>query len=140
MRIRQLSFALAAVAVLGASTHPLRAQRDRSYDFSVVSQVRIDLRDLGYPPIDVIPSGESAIRALAVAPDGRLYGATSGEHSHLFLLDPRHGYVEPLGRLVNAETVYHSLVVSEAGNVYIGTALAVDNNVKATTTTRAATC
>jgi len=128
MRIRQLSFALAAVAVLGAPTHPLRAQRDRSYDFSVVSQVRIDLRDLGYPPIDVIPSGESAIRALAVAPDGRLYGATSGEHSHLFLLDPRHGYVEPLGRLVNAETVYHSLVVSEAGNVYIGTALAVDNN------------
>ena len=50
MRIRQLSFALAAVAVLGAPTHPLRAQRDRSYDFSVVSQVRIDLRDLGYLP------------------------------------------------------------------------------------------
>ncbi|HKS97734.1 MAG TPA: hypothetical protein VJV74_16590 [Terriglobia bacterium] len=115
-------------ALLAASTQLLWAQRDRSYDYSVVSQVRIDLRDLGYPPIDVIPSDESAIRALAVAPDGLLYGATSGEHSHLFLLDPRHGYVEPLGRLTDAKTVYHSLVVAQSGDVYIGTALAVDNN------------
>jgi len=127
MRRRQSSWALLAAAVLVVST-PLSAQRDRSYDFSVVSQVRIDLRDLGYPPVDVIPSDQSAIRALTVAPDGTLFGATSGEHSHLFLLDPRHGYVEPLGRLADAKTVYHSLVVDERGDVYIGTALAVDNN------------
>lgn len=36
------------------------------------------------------------IRALAVAPDGKLYGATSGKRNHLFLLDPVHGYVLPL--------------------------------------------
>lgn len=106
---------------------PAAAQRDPRYDFSVVSQVRIDLRDLGYPPADIIPSGESAIRALAVAPDGIVYGATSGERSHLFHLHPRHGYVIPLGALPD-KVVHHSLVVSAAGDVYIGTALAVDNN------------
>jgi len=78
---------------------PLAAQRDSRYDYSVVKQVRIDLRDLGYPPMDVIPPDESAIRALAVAPDGTLYGATSGKRSHLFKLSPVHGYVEPLGVL-----------------------------------------
>jgi hypothetical protein len=93
----------------------------------VVSQVRIDLRDLGYPPVDVIPSGESAIRALAVAPDGKLYGATSGDRSHLFMLDPQHGYVVPLGRLPE-KTVHHALAVAGNGEVYIGGALAVDNN------------
>jgi len=119
---------LLIVAAFIASALPVWAQRDRSYDSSVVSQVRIDLRELGYPPVDVIPSDESAIRALAVAPDGLLYGATSGERSHLFLLDPQHGYVEPLGTLPDAKAVHHSLAVGQGGEVYIGTALAVDNN------------
>ncbi len=118
----------AIVATLVALALPVRAQRDKSYDYSVVSQVRIDLRDLGYPPVDVIPPDESEIRALAVAPDGRLYGATSGQRSHLFLLDPQHGYVEPLGTLSDAKVVHHSLVVGQRGEVYVGTALAVDNN------------
>src|SRR5450755_5124043 len=78
---------------------PVTAQRESEYDASVVKQVRIDLRDLGYPPLDVIPSDESAIRALAVAPDGTLYGATCGTRSHLFMLSPVHGYVLPLGVL-----------------------------------------
>jgi hypothetical protein len=128
MRSRQSPLPVLAMVVLASSAQAVWAQRDRSYDSSVVSQVRIDLRDLGYSPVDVIPSDESAIRALAVAPDGLLYGATSGEHSHLFVLDPRHGYVEPLGRVADAKTVYHSLVVDQKGDVYIGTALGVDNN------------
>ncbi len=100
---------------------PLAAQRAPEYDHSVVKQVRIDLRDLGYPPKDVIPSGESAIRALAVAPDGTLYGATSGKRSHLFSLSPVHGYVVPLGVLKDVTAVEGSLVVSRTGEVYIGT-------------------
>ena len=40
---------------------PLRAQQTLEYDPPVVSQVRIDMRELGYPPLDVIPSDESAI-------------------------------------------------------------------------------
>jgi hypothetical protein len=100
---------------------PLAAQRDSRYDYSVVKQVRIDLRDLGYPPMDVIPPDESAIRALAVAPDGTLYGATSGKRSHLFKLSPVHGYVEPLGVLRDVNAVHRSLVVSLNGDVFIGT-------------------
>lgn len=100
---------------------PLAAQRDAEYDHSVVKQTRIDLRDLGYPPLDVIPSDESAIRALAVAPDGTVYGATSGKRSHLFRLNPVHGYVEPLGVLRDVNAVHKSLVVAPNGDVYIGT-------------------
>ena len=100
----------------------VKAQREPGYDHSVVKQVRIDLRDLGYPPLDVIPAGESAIRALGVAPDGKLYGATSGKRSHLFVIDPVHGYVVPLGFLEGVSAVEGSLVISHAGDVYIGTA------------------
>jgi len=110
----------------GAAT--LRAQREAGYDRSVVTQNRIDLRDLGYPPEDVIPSDESAIRALTVAPDGTIYGATSGNRSHLFALRPQRGYVQPLGVLPAVTTVHRSLVVSAAGDVYIGGSIGVDNN------------
>lgn len=125
MRLQRIWLGIVAVIAIAPFAW---AQRDPGYDFSVVSQVRIDLRELGYPPIDVIPPDESEIRALAVAPDGRLYGATSGGRSHLFLLDPQHGYIQPLGTLADAKVVHHSLVVSERGEVYIGTALAVDNH------------
>jgi outer membrane protein assembly factor BamB len=103
-------------------SRPAEAQRDPGYDHSVVLQVRIDLRDLGYPPVDVIPADESSIRALAVAPDGRLYGTTGGKRSHLFMLDPARGYVLPLGFLEGVSSVEGSLVVSRAGDVFIGTA------------------
>jgi hypothetical protein len=102
-------------------------QRSPEYDQSLVKQIRIDLRDLGYPPLDLIPAGESAVRALAVAPDGVLYGATSGARSHLFRLNPLHGYVEPLGWLQGSKTVHHSVAVSQSGDVYIGASNGVDN-------------
>jgi len=107
---------------------PALAQRTLQHDYSVVSQVRIDLRDLGYPPVDVIPPGESAIRALAVSPGGALYGATSGKRSHLFVLYPVHGYVQPLGSLEGVSTVHRALVVSASGEVYIGASIGVDND------------
>ena len=97
-------------------------QRTPDYDNVVVPQNRIDARDLGYPPIDVIPDGESAITALAVAPNGNLYGATSGKRSHLFVLNPRHGYVQPLGFLPGTTAVTNALAVSASGDVYIGSA------------------
>jgi hypothetical protein len=110
---------LAAVALhLGAAAY---AQRDAEDDNVVVLQTRIDARDLGYPPIDVIPNGESGITSLALAPNGYLYGATSGKRSHLFVLIPRHGYVQPLGVIPGATAVTHALAVSDQGDVYIGT-------------------
>jgi hypothetical protein len=114
--------------LLMAGAGALYAQREPGYDRSVVQQTRIDLRDLGYPPEDVIPSDECAIRALAVAPDGALYGATSGTKSHLFVLHPQHGYVQPLGVLPEITTVHRGLAVSDAGDVYIGGSIGVDNN------------
>jgi hypothetical protein len=100
---------------------PLAAQREPGYDASVVKQVRIDARELGYPPVDVIPSDESAVHALATAPDGTLYGATSGKRSHLFMMSPVHGYVVPLGFLKGVSAVQRSIVVAQNGDVYIGT-------------------
>jgi len=114
------------ILLLGAGLAP--AQRGLEHDRSIVSQVRIDLRDLGYPPLDVIPPDESAIRALTVAPNGALYGATSGKRSHLFVLYPAHGWVQPLGHLQNVTTVHRALVVSASGEVYVGGSIGVDNN------------
>jgi len=97
-----------------------RAQRDVGHDTVVVPQNRIDARDLGYPPVDVIPHGDSAITALTVAPNGNLYGATAGKHSYLFVLNPRHGYVQPLGSIPGTTAVINALVVGSSGEVYIG--------------------
>jgi hypothetical protein len=110
-----LSCALALLAGVVA-----KGQRTLDYDNVVVPQNRIDARDLGYPPVDVIPNGESAITALTVAPNGHLYGATSGKRSHLFVLSPRHGYVQPLGYIPDT-TAVTALAVSKGGDVYIGT-------------------
>jgi len=111
--------ALLAVALLtGPAAY---GQRSPGYDKVVVLQTRIDARDLGYPPLDIIPDGESGITSLTVAPNGYLYGATSGNHSHLFVLIPRHGYVQPLGVIPGATAVTHAVAVSASGDVYIGT-------------------
>ena len=115
-----------ALIVLAAAA--IFAQRTPDYDSSVASQVRIDLRDLGYPPLDLIPPDESAIRSLAVAPNGAVYGATSGRRSHLFVLYPQHGYVQPLGYLKGVTTVHRSLAVAANGDVYIGGSIGVDND------------
>ena len=106
----------------------LSAQRPASHDRVVVTQTRIDLRELGYPPLDVIPAGESAIRSLVAGPDGRIYGATSGARSHLFLLDSQEGNVRPLGTVGGDTTIHHSLVADREGKVYLGTSAGVDNN------------
>jgi outer membrane protein assembly factor BamB len=86
----------------------------------VVPQTRIDARDLGYSPVDLIPDGESAITSLSLAPDGDLFGATSGTRSHLFVINPVHGYVVPIGVIPDAQSVTQALVISATGSVYLG--------------------
>ncbi|HKW99066.1 MAG TPA: hypothetical protein VJN43_15100 [Bryobacteraceae bacterium] len=63
---------------------------------------------------------------MAVAPDGIIYGATSGTRSYLFVLYPQHGYVQPLGYLGGVATVDHALVVAQNGDVFIGGSNGVD--------------
>ena len=51
-----------------------------------VSEGYIMMHDLGLAGfLPLIPDGESAITALAMGPSAQLYGATSGEASHLFV-------------------------------------------------------
>jgi hypothetical protein len=109
------------IVMCAALSVAARAQRDPAYDRVVVPQTRIDLRDLGYSPADMIPDGESGISSLSVAPNGDIYGATSGTRSYLFELNPLHGYVFPIGVIPGATAVTHALVVSEEGHVFIGT-------------------
>ena len=96
------------------------AQRDAAYDRVVVPQTRIDARDLGYSPDDVIPDGESGITSLGLAPDGNVFGATSGARSHLFVINPQHGYVVPIGVISDAKAVTQALVISAEGTVFLG--------------------
>jgi hypothetical protein len=112
---------LLLVALVFSTVAVAYSQRDPNYDNVVVLQTRIDARDLGYAPVDVIPDGESGITSLTVAPNGYIYGATSGNHAHLFVLIPRHGYVQPLGVIPDTTSVTHAVAVSNSGDVYIGT-------------------
>jgi sugar lactone lactonase YvrE len=85
--------------------------------------LRIDLRNLGRPPLDVIPPGESAITSLVIAGDGRIYGGTSGKRAHIFVLDPAWDQVFPLGHIPGEESIQHSLVAAPDGSLWIGTSL-----------------
>jgi hypothetical protein len=96
------------------------AQREPAYDRVVVPQTRIDARDLGYSPDDVIPDGESGITSMSLAPDGDVFGATSGARSHLFVISPQHGYVVPIGVIPGATAVTQALVISADGSVFLG--------------------
>ncbi len=66
-----------------------------------------------------IPAGECAITSLCCGSDGRIYGATSGRQSHLFLYDPapEEDSVYDLGVLPGATSVDRALV-SGAGCLY----------------------
>jgi hypothetical protein len=112
---------LLLIAVVLSTTAVATSQRDPDYDRVVVPQTRIDARDLGYAPADVIPDGESGITSLTVAPNGYLYGATSGTHAHLFVLIPAHGYVQPLGVIPGATSVANAVAISNSGDIYLGT-------------------
>ena len=115
--MRHKALAIAMTVLLGLSV-PLPAQETTTY---TANPLRLDLRPLGQPPLDVIPPDESAVTSLAIGADGNLYGATSGRRAHLFVLDPKWGHVLPLGHIPGAESVFHSLASAPDGSIYIGT-------------------
>lgn len=81
----------------------------------------LELRDLGYPQVNMIPPNCSAITSLLTATTGKIYGATSGDVSYLFVYDPKINKVRHLGKLTGHEGVFHSLVIDKQGLIYIGT-------------------
>lgn len=113
-----VSLAISLVVVIGGG-------RGAAQQTSTVTanQLRLDLRVLGHPPVDVIPPGESAITSLTIGSDGFLYGGTSGTRAQLFQLDPKWGHVYPLGFLPGEESIFHSLAAGDDGAIYIGTSL-----------------
>ncbi len=82
---------------------------------------RIDYRDLGYPEANEVPADDSPITALLSHSNHKIYGATSGSQSFLFVYDPRINKVLPLGQIAGAGGVHHSLLEGKDGQVYIGT-------------------
>ena len=82
---------------------------------------RLDFRDLGYPGATEIAADSSPITALlAHSANGKVYGATSGKASHLFVWDSRVNKVFPLGGLPKAQGVHGCLVEGADGTIYVG--------------------
>lgn len=94
-----------------------------------VSEGGLIARELGwFGKTPVIPPGESSITALAMCPNRKLYGLTSGERSHLFVYDPaadRTGVwaqIIDLGVLAEGSVAGKALVNAGDGKLYAGTA------------------
>ena len=88
---------------------------------NIKERQRVDLRDLGYPDVSAIPSNSSAITSLLTAGSGKIYGATTGDQSYLFMFDPVINKVTQLGKIAGEKGTHHSLVEDEDGCIYIGT-------------------
>lgn len=84
---------------------------------------RLDFRDLGYPAATDIPVDNSPIASLLAHSNGKVYGATSGKQSYLFVNDFMTNKVYPLGQIPQAKGVHNAMVEGKDGVIYIGTGL-----------------
>ena len=84
---------------------------------------RLDFRDLGYPAATMIPADNSPIASLLAHSNGKVYGATTGEQSYLFVYDYMTNKVYPLGKIPGSSGVHNSMVEGKDGLIYIGTGL-----------------
>lgn len=84
---------------------------------------RLDFRDLGYPAATMIPADDSPITSLLSHSNGKVYGATSGKQSYLFVYDYLTNKVYPLGQIPGSKGIHNSLVEGADGLIYIGTGL-----------------
>jgi hypothetical protein len=87
-----------------------------------VREGKVILRPLGWKGIvKPIPPEECAITSLARDSRGRIFGATSGRRSHLFVYDPDLDYVEDMGVLGQNCSIRHSLVICSDEFLIAGT-------------------
>ena len=84
---------------------------------------RLDFRDLGYPAATEIPADNTPVASLLAHTNGKVYGATSGKQSYLFVYDYQINKVYPLGKIPGSSGVHNSLVEGADGLIYIGTGL-----------------
>jgi hypothetical protein len=104
---------------------PVRGMDACRYDRSrYVREGRVVNRVLGLHEdlSEPIPAGECAITSLCRARNGKVYGATSGRRSHLFVYDPEPGAdgVIDIGVIPGAKAVRRSLVALADGRVLGG--------------------
>lgn len=83
----------------------------------------MDFRDIGYPAATMIPADDSPIASLLSHSNGKVYGATSGKQSYLFVFDHFTNKVYPLGKIPGATGVHNALVEGPSGMIFIGTGL-----------------
>lgn len=104
------------VSLLARPAKPHRAQN------LVLNKQRVDFRDLGYRPVNLIEPDDSKITSLITDPNsGMIYGATSGKRSQLFTFEPATNHVRPLGCLPSGGGVRNALVLAADGYLYLGT-------------------
>jgi len=85
---------------------------------------RMDYRELGYPRQNLIPADNAQITALMDHSNGFVYGATSGKtQSYMFFYNRYINKVRPLGKIANANGVYHCMIEGADGVIFIGTGL-----------------
>ncbi len=84
---------------------------------------RLDFRDLGYPAATEIPADNAPIASLLAHSGGKVYGATTGKQSYLFVYDYQTNKVFPLGKIHGAKGVHHSMTEGKDGLIYIGTGM-----------------
>ncbi len=114
-----MRFITAAIIIL-FSANVLSAQKSVNPHFEAH---HLDYRDLGYPGATEIPADNSPITSLITHSNGKIYGATSGKKSYLFVYDYLTNKVYPLGIIPESKGVHHSMVEGDDGKVYIGTGL-----------------
>ncbi len=105
---------------------PLSPEDSHNYvKGAYVTEGKIILRPLGQKSGfgKPIPPGESAITSLALGPNGRVFGATSGDKAHLFVYDPSPGedYVRDCGVIGEKCEVKNALVACSDGRLFAGT-------------------
>ena len=108
------------IIISSALIYPVFAQKCVNPNFEAH---RLDFRDIGYPAATEIPADNSPIAALLAHSNGKVYGATSGKQSHLFVSDFMTNKVYPLGIIPKSYGVHHSIVEGLGGMVYIGTGM-----------------
>jgi len=71
--------------------------------------------------IPLIPRNECAITALVMGNNGTIFGATSGDKSHLFVYLPLTRRLIPLNTLGDETTSCRSIVADRTGRIFLGT-------------------
>jgi hypothetical protein len=115
----ELVFTVRILIIFQSVFLPLRSQDWAKTNIKELQ--RVDLRDLGYPMVNEIPENSSAITALITTRNGKIYGATTGEESYLFLFDPAINKVRHLGKIAGQESVHHAMVEDRNECIYLGT-------------------